>query len=469
MDLLKQTLEPFRGDLLTLFWRGKLWPGKGLQTEEGTPLVIRATGKEAVPGSGLYQGAEFKLGKSWVKGDVFLENSSPSLSPVKLSGIKIVLHVSLFPMEKVPDGPVLVAEQFLHPGLKAFLGEKGGFSGNSHNLPGLCGIQSILKGHDVGQLIARAAEKRAFNKSEQILKEADQGIKSSDLKFSEEDEQVLFELIFKSLGYRTYASDFSHIAQTFPLKELEALLSLSPERAREQLLGRWFGFLGLLEKPPEPGLEGETADEFLRLEKVWLATGLAGGGKKPVKKRGRPWNSPERRIAGMFHHLYFFYNRGTNGLLKGWMSLLLQIDGVRKLSNFKKKAMTLVAESFSTPETEFWATKVSFNTSRKYKFTQLVGADRMIVLMANAVIPFFLAYARKKKDKELEKLLYGLYLVLPPEGENIHTKNMSNRLLVNGEEARTLRFQQGLLQIHQDFCSAFETGCRGCELPDLMG
>ena len=89
--------------------------------------------------------------------------------------------------------------------------------------------------------------------------------------------------------------------------------------------------------------------------------------------------------------------------------------------------------------------------------------------MANAVIPFFLAYARRRGDKELEKLLYRLFIVLPPEAPNSKTRFMEHRLLLTKPLPATLRSQQGLLQIYQDFCTSFYEGCHACHFPDLIG
>ena len=90
------------------------------------------------------------------------------------------------------------------------------------------------------------------------------------------------------------------------------------------------------------------------------------------------------------------------------------------------------------------------------------------MLAANALLPVFLAIARRNGDVELEKLLYRLFLIMPPEGANKHTRFMEKRLAPPLPLPRPLRTQQGLIQIRQDFCERFEEGCVSCGLPDLI-
>ncbi|HUJ74168.1 MAG TPA: hypothetical protein VL359_04885, partial [bacterium] len=74
----------------------------------------------------------------------------------------------------------------------------------------------------------------------------------------------------------------------------------------------------------------------------------------------------------------------------------------------------------------------------------------------------------QRKDVELEKVLYRLFIVLPGEGPNEKTRFMERRLMPLAPLPRTLRTQQGLIQIRQDFCTKFFEGCSGCRLPDLI-
>jgi len=111
---------------------------------------------------------------------------------------------------------------------------------------------------------------------------------------------------------------------------------------------------------------------------------------------------------------------------------------------------------------------VGFRTPPRRKPVQLIGRERVIVLLANAVLPTLLGFARRDGDLELEKLLYRLYSVLPPARATQRTVFLERRLAPLTPLRRTLRTHQGLLQIHQDFCLSFHEGCSRCRLPDLI-
>ncbi len=131
--------------------------------------------------------------------------------------------------------------------------------------------------------------------------------------------------------------------------------------------------------------------------------------------------------------------------------------------------MKLLEKAFDTPLDEPWRRRVSFTHPPLKQEARMIGTDRIIIIMANAVLPFFLAYARRREDEELEKLLYRMFIVLPPEAPNQRTRFMERRLMPIFALPRTLRMQQGLLQIHQDFCASFQEGCHVCRFPDLIG
>lgn len=170
-------------------------------------------------------------------------------------------------------------------------------------------------------------------------------------------------------------------------------------------------------------------------------------------------------MVGLFHYIYA---TGAQGWLKGWLAFLHELDGLRDQPQLKKTAMSRLEQAFDTPSWEPWRHRVSFAGAPLRRDARMIGSDRIIIVMANAVLPFFLAYARRRGDSELEKLLYRLFIVLPPEAPNRRTRFMEKRLLVLGALPRTLRMHQGLLQIHQDFCVSFNEGCHDCGFPALF-
>lgn len=324
------------------------------------------------------------------------------------------------------------------------------------NLPGKCGLRSLLvPQRKLHGLVAQAAEERARKKAKDMI----------PLLQNAEEEQALFQVFCKYLGYRPNSELFLALSRRYPMKILQGLLELPLPQARTAVLSRWFGSCGLLEIPPPATVPDELKLAFDEMRNYWRELGEPPIGISVKRSGSRPWNSPERRMVGLFYHLWAF---ARDGWFKGWLDFLRRLDVDRNSPEFKVTVLNLQKEAFSVPEKEPWLHWVNFNHPPRRQGAQLIGKERVVMLMANAVLPFFLAWARNRKDKELEKVLYRLYLVLPPEGKNKHTRFMEKRLTPFHPIKQSLRSQQGLIQIHKDFCLSFDAGCSQCKLPDMI-
>ncbi|MBI4084027.1 MAG: DUF2851 family protein [Candidatus Lambdaproteobacteria bacterium] len=457
-----------RENLLHACWAQQLWTGKGLRTVDGRPLEVLFPGwLNRGPGPD-FTDAQLAVDQTEYRGDVELHVDARSW---RAHGherdpayARVVLHV----VARGADGPppetaagrpplVLDVSPFLHPEAGALLREPEELLRRYEELPGRCGLRAALAGQEaLERVIAHAAEVRARAKAERLAPLWQQGVA---------DEEILFRLIFQSLGYRPYAEAFRALAERFPLARIQPWLDRPEGESRAAVLGCWLGALGLL-----PGIADEVAPEAKgeigTLRASWQALGERPQPTPVRRASSRPWNAPERRVAGLFHHLR---RMGRHGLLKGWLALLHDLDRRRDDEAFRKRALRLLDEAFPTPAGEPWRERVSYRLPPQRQGARLIGPDRVTIVMANAVIPFFLAYARRRGDPELEKVLYRLFIVLPPEAPNRRTRFMEQRLMLLAPPPRTLRFQQGLLQIHQDFCTSFHEGCANCRFPALIG
>ncbi|MDH4224172.1 MAG: DUF2851 family protein [Deltaproteobacteria bacterium] len=455
-----------RETVLQACWAIQWWEEKSLLLSDGTPLTVIFPGwLNRGPGPD-FTNARLKFGDREVAGDVEIHlderdwfhhghHQDPDYGGVVLHVVAIAGNGHR-PLGK--DGqaiPRLEAGLWLKQGLRPAFSESDHLLDQYESLPGRCGLrvpfarEGFLKG-----LLVSAAEKRAWDKAQTFMT----GMGDDNR------EQLLFEAVFQSLGYKPFAPVFLSLARQFPLVRLSPLFELPYGKAREAVLSLWMGGLGLLEGEPQKA-DGPLRDEFRVLQKKWGQWREPPLGVPWDRQGSRPWNSPERRLVGLFHHLYRMME---NGLLKQWMAFFVKLDEVRHEKNFKGMAASLLDGLFETPDWEIWRWNVSFVHPPLRQAARMIGRDRTVILMANGVIPFFLAYARQKKDPDLEKLLYRLYVVLPPEEPNHKTRFMENRLAFLSREGRSLRSQQGLLQIYQDFCGNFETGCQDCELPNLI-
>ena len=319
--------------------------------------------------------------------------------------------------------------------------------------------------------LTQAAEARAASKAQRMMADAPaantlfaKGLEGAAA------EQLLFEHMATTLGYRPNAEAFSLLARRYPLATLKPLLTLPYAQARHQVLARWMGAFGQLNTPLPPQSPPELVQEYNEWRHIWqeLETSdpnTTAEAPLHLHTRGvRPWNSPQRRLVGLFHHLY---SAGAGGWLKRWLKWLYQLDELKDAPQLKKKAVEWMEETFPTPQWEPWRVLVGFHLPPLPNPAALVGKDRLLVMLANAVLPFFLAWARQNKDKALEQLLYRLFLVLPGEAPNARTKHML-AALGQPKLSASLRSQQGLLQIEQDFCRPYHPHCPECPWPHML-
>lgn len=134
-------------------------------------------------------------------------------------------------------------------------------------------------------------------------------------------------------------------------------------------------------------------------------------------------------------------------------------------SLFRTTLRTKTQIVFATPSWEAWADTPT-------GLVQLIGGQRQLILWANALIPFFLAYAREENYHWLESLIYKIFMVLPADGSNQKIRFMEKRLGLSNKSKmgrNSLKSQQGLIQIYHDFCHSFYQGCEQCELIGLIG
>ncbi|MBC8257761.1 MAG: DUF2851 family protein [SAR324 cluster bacterium] len=328
-------------------------------------------------------------------------------------------------------------------------------------LPGRCGIAALEHGTGaLKNILGHAAEQRIQQKTELLLKRWNE----------QKPEELLFQLLFKSLGFSPYAQVFEELAKMYQFRELRPYFRQSQRTTRTMVLSRWFGACGLFSKKLTIG-EPTVRHEYLQWKATWEMLGEQLQVSPKIARAHRPQNSPERRLLGMFHHL----NRAANdGLLKHWLLTLSKLAVYTEEKQLRKEALSATEKLFLTPDWEVWQQQLVLGKSKGKSAAQLVGKDRQIIIWANAVLPFFLAYARYENEQQLEKLLYQLFMILPAEASNNKTRFLEKRLWYS-ELAKTAKIKlntfgnrQGLIQLQHDFCRNFHQGCVRCELPGLL-
>ncbi|MGA1599141.1 MAG: DUF2851 family protein [bacterium] len=468
-------------DLLQLVWSEQRFRQDALQTTEGQPLLIEFPGWRVSSGGPDFTEARVVLGSSedavalfgavevhWRSSGWYAHrhHENPAYNSV-------VLHVVLYQDSareiRREDGrvvPQLELAPLLGEPLPE-LAEQGRSEASAapwrqrlevqDELPGRCGVM-LASETALRRVVAHAAEQRLLAKAEALRVRWPQ----------QPEEELLFQQLFKALGQTAHAAAFEELAQLYPLRVLEQTIRQPWRSSRPQVLSSWFGALGLLDRIPE---EPKNPDPTLRREllhwkALWEDRPERSRVQAPRQKRYRPQHAPERRLLAMYHHLQC---TSSTGLLRTWLELLIHLNPDDP--QLRQEALRRTELLWEAPEWEIWKSCWHAGTSPHSRGLSLMGADRLLVLWANALLPFFLAYARRHEDRALEQLLFRIFMALPGEAVNQKIRFMQHRLsLSRFPQARfnSLGGRQGLLQLHRDFCHNFHQGCGRCGLPELL-
>jgi len=172
------------------------------------------------------------------------------------------------------------------------------------------------------------------------------------------------------------------------------------------------------------------------------------------RSASRPANSPERRLAGAARFLTRTAELGLQAQLKSvWRQPMGPVE--------RRRAM----EGLFGGATGFWANHYTWNGKRVQRPAAPLGDGRIRSIIGNVLIPAAMAEARDDiPDPALEKNVYDLFANLPREPENTILRRMTQWLALGGRDIKiNFRRQQGLLQIHEDWC-AHNPSCLNCSV-----
>jgi hypothetical protein len=122
-----------------------------------------------------------------------------------------------------------------------------------------------------------------------------------------------------------------------------------------------------------------------------------------------------------------------------------------------------------TPSTpSYWSDRAHLGGHQGH-IQHLIGTQRALTVMVDAVLPVLLLYAQQQEDTALQTSLLACYQATPRLPENYLLRYMARRLLGDDPSLLALvtgaRQQQGLLQAFADFCGNDEGECQGCDFP----
>lgn len=262
-------------------------------------------------------------------------------------------------------------------------------------------------------------------------------------------EQSVYEEFMGACGYSVYKEQFKRIAQALPYDRARQIAQQNPHALETALLHLG----GLLPEQWDHAVPPPA--HYLRLKELRQEQlmGLNSLEIKWSRSGSRPINAPERRLAGA---AVFLTRTADYGLQK-------------KLELFWHESMTPTARrrrmgNWFGGTVGFWASHCSWQGTVMQRPGAPLGSGRICSILGNVLIPGSLAWARDKKLRLMEEEVHALFANLPLEPENrIHRLMMEWMALDKTAFKWSFKHQQGLLQIHEDWC-ARNPSCANCTL-----
>jgi len=439
--------------LLQILWQHQRLRRTALRTVDGTVLRVLHPGfrnREAGPD---FRGAVLKFGdRSPLAGDIEIDRvsegwkahghaSNPAFS-------KVILHVIWEGTGSASTHPTLALHNFLDAPV-AELSEwaKSAATLWPEELRGQCcaPLRSLAAG-DLNRLLEQAAKARLERKGLEIAMRARAGSWDG----------VLWEALFRGLGYKKNAWPMQSVAELLPKFEL-------PSDSVLVWQARLLGLSGLL--PDE--LAGQTAQARRYLRQAWDHWWRERDALQNVQlprslwtfHGQRPVNHPQRRLALAAHWL------ASGDLLKKLSVWFKSVDP-RERKAALPGGLTAVLQGRPDP---YWSRHWTFRSKSFPKPRPLLGVDRASDLAMNAVLPWFWSRARAlEKTDEMAKA-EALYMAWPKSEDNAVLKLARQRLLGTATDRAftSAASQQGLLQIVGDFCVQAGSLCVECRFPEL--
>jgi hypothetical protein len=474
--------KKIKEQLVKCIWSEQLLKKDKLYTEDGLRMEVISSGIWNLEEGPDFKDAEILLeGKGIVKGDVEIHVCSGDWlrhgHSKQKKYDKVCLHVFMWSDRKdkyITIKNRLIPQLELYDYLKCELDKLADMI-DIENYPhtgsanaGPCQKRLNTVSHDdkwIGQFLDYAGDERILDKADRIEKQ--QRLNTF--------EQVLYEAIMESLGYKNNKEPFKCLGTLVTINEIKRLIpsDVSINERSQRIQALLFGVSGLLpiqRSKYSSAKDKNTLQYIADIERTWSEirndiTNKPMDGESWSFKYSRPGNYPTRRIAAISRLLAENYETGLfRVILRSFEKTDKRKSEIDQIKTIMKNTEAIFLELYD----DHWSYYYTFGGRRLKKRERLIGKERAAVIFINIIIPVLLAYARKRDDSELEEKLFKAYKRHPKVSPNNITRFMNYRILgknsQEGSVVNSARRQQGLLQIFKDFCESDDIACEKCVL-----
>ncbi|MCH7958862.1 MAG: DUF2851 family protein [Candidatus Hydrogenedentes bacterium] len=453
-DVARERPDAISEDVVQCIWYDQLFRSEGLETEDGTSLKVVSPGWWNRGEGPDFKGAQIEVNGRLRTGDVEVDlkhahwrghghNVDPRYDEVLLH-VVLESEPSRAPIRTASGQSVqtLLLPRFLENDVME-IADRVQLDDYPFAVPATRGhCAALVEAHGKGrltELLHLAGEWRMLFKA-RAMRERMERVGEN---------QAVYESFLAACGFSHFKFHMRAIAQQLHYDRARQL-------AREDPLLLEAAFLQIAGLLPKTLPEGTTAiPHFARLRAL-RRDRLAGLRTIPLewKRVGvRPNNNPERRLAGAAR---FVARTAPAGICES-LEAIWREDAPPLTRRRKFEALFPGAQGF-------WATHCTWTGKRMERPSAPLGPGRIRSIIGNIFVTAGLALARQRRDRLMEERVLDFFASLPQEVENKVQKIMLPRMF--GEQPRPkidFRMQQGLLQMHSDWCEA-NPSCRNCRV-----
>ena len=257
--------------------------------------------------------------------------------------------------------------------------------------------------------------------------------------------QLLWRGVARALGYTSNAAAMTRLAEAVPYATVEQIRwsAREGEDRVSRVLAGLLGSAGLL--PSQRGLWSMDALGE-RLEREWHGLGDVGWSQHLDADdwdlgRVRPANAPPRRLAALACLAVQWHGQDV-------------VQSLARLVVESSRPAVLIKRFTVTAPSPALAALVDLRTALLPPMAGLVGRDRAIQIVVNAVLPLAHALGQTWDLPELSAAAQSLYAACPGAASSGLERGMASQLLGSGGRAlmRGARRQQGLLHLYHTSC-----------------
>jgi len=463
---LPATPSKFSERLLQLIWRNGLYEAGGLKTMLGLTVKVQSPGRLNRSAGPDFKNTSLIIGDEKVTGDVEIHKEAKEWyehgHQTSTAYNRVVLHVFAERHGNPPPAKTAAGREIHELELGLYLrhpieklneeleSAQSPVTGRTDSGAPCRKIIAKMRLEDIGRLLDLVGDGRMLMKSNRIMDRIE----------SRDSGDTLYETMFECMGYSMFNKQFGRIARRAGLRAIAETSKTNPGIPVSLCAqSAYFRLAGKLS-------ERNGDDEFISaLKSVSVADGepILTSADWPLAGC-RPANYPERRMAA-FSLLIARYGAS---LIEAYGKLLDSVPSNAAPAVARKFVKSLL-ESFTGISDPFWDNHYSLSLKTRGP-KKLVGRDKAVSLVADCLIPFYLAVCRKDNDPKTEHKLVLIYRSLPPPASSGITDYMTRNMLGNENRglARPLRRQQALLQLYKDFCHRAPADCANCAFVEYL-